>query len=200
MVEHSSSAAVGQVLGYARVSSADQNPDRQTAALAEAGCHRIFTDTTSGARRDERPALAALLDYARHGDRVVVPSMDRLARSLRDLLDIVDELTRAGVSVVFLSEGQTYYPAERADPTSRMMMSVLGAIAEFERALIHERQAAGIAAAKKRGAYKGRHRALSPSQIEDARARIAAGVPKAAIARDLGVSRSTLYRTLADKA
>lgn len=183
----------GQVVGYARVSSVDQNLDRQITALGDVD--RLFTDTVSGGST-QRPGLEAMIAYVREGDTVVVSSMDRLARSLRDLLGLVDEFTSAGVAVVFQREAQTYRPVAEADPTSRLLLSMLGAVAEFERSLIRERQADGIAAAKARGVYKGRRPSLTTAQLDGARARVAAGVPKAVVARDLGVHRSTLHRAL----
>ena len=182
----------GQVVGYARVSAADQNFDRQIAVLGDTD--RLFTDTVSGGST-RRPGLEAML-YVRDGDTVVVSSMDRLARSLRDLLDLVDELTSIGVAVLFQREAQTYRPDADADPTGRLLLSMLGVVSEFERSLVRERQADGIAAAKARGAYKGGRPALTATQLDGACARVAAGVPKAVVARDLGVHRSTLYRAL----
>ncbi|ARD42475.1 recombinase family protein [Actinomyces gaoshouyii] len=192
MQHHTRPAPAGQRIGYARVSTIDQNLDRQIAALGDVD--RLFTDEASGSSRD-RPGLAAALAYVRAGDELVVTSMDRLARSVRDLADLVDELTGRGVAVTFLREAQTY-GAGQADPMSRLLLGVLGAVAEFERAIIRERQAEGIAAAKRRGAYTGRARALSEADIPRARARVAAGMPKAVVARDLGVHRSTLHRAL----
>lgn len=183
----------GQVVGYARVSAADQNFDRQIAVLGDTD--RLFTDTVSGGST-RRPGLEAMLSYVRDGDTVVVSSMDRLARSLRDLLDLVDELTSIGVAVLFQREAQTYRPDADADPTGRLLLSMLGVVSEFERSLVRERQADGIAAAKARGAYKGRRPALTATQLDGACARVAAGVSKAVVARDLGVHRSTLYRAL----
>ena len=182
----------GQVVGYARVSAADQNFDRQIAVLGDTD--RLFTDTVSGGST-RRPGLEAML-YVRDGDTVVVSSMDRLARSLRDLLDLVDELTSIGVAVLFQREAQTYRPDADADPTGRLLLSMLGVVSEFERSLVRERQADGIAAAKARGAYKGRRPALTATQLDGACARVAAGGPKAVVARDLGVHRSTLDRAL----
>ena len=185
----------GQVVGYVRVSSRDQNPARQVEALGVVD--KLFQDQVTGSTRD-RPGLTQLLDYVREGDTLRVTSMDRLARDLRDLQHLVDHLVRGGVSVEFLTEGLVYKPG-KADALSNLMLHLLGALAEFERALIRERQAEGIAAAKKRGAYQGRRgrgRKLTPQQLHEARQRIAAGVPKAKIARDLGINRSTLYRAL----
>lgn len=188
----------GQVIGYVRVSSRDQNLTRQVEALGVVD--KLFQDQVTGSTRD-RPGLAQLLDYVREGDTLRVTSMDRLARDLRDLQHLVDHLVRGGVSVEFLTEGLVYKPG-KADALSNLMLHLLGALAEFERSLIRERQAEGIAAAKKRGVYqrrRGRGRSLTPQQVDDARRRIAAGVPKAKIARDLGIDRSTLYRTLAQE-
>ena len=185
----------GQVIGYVRVSSRDQHLTRQVEALGEVD--KLFSDQVTGSTRD-RPGLTQLLDYVREGDTLRVTSMDRLARDLRDLQHLVDHLVRGGVSVEFLTEGLTYRPG-KADALSNLMLHLLGALAEFERALIRERQAEGIAAAKKRGVYQGRRgrgRSLTPQQVEQARQRIRDGVPKAKIARDLGINRSTLYRAL----
>lgn len=186
---------VGQTVGYARVSTVDQNLSRQTDRLAAVGAHRIFTDTITGATRD-RPGLDAALDYLRPGDTLTVVSMDRLARSLRDLHTIVDELTASGIRVQFLQEGQIY--SADPSPSSRLLLSMLGAVAEFERSIIRERQADGIARAKARGVYKGRV-PVPPEKIEQARELIARGMSKARAARELGISRSTLYKYLEEK-
>lgn len=184
----------GQVVAYLRVSSLDQNPARQAEAVG--GVAKTFIDRASGKGRDERLALAELLDWMRQGDTVRVASMDRLARSVIDLHQIVDELTAKGVSVQFVKESLTFRPGE-ADATSRLLLGVMGSVAEFERSIIRERQAEGIRAAQARGVYRGRKPALSPAQVEAARDRIAQGVPKAAVARTLGVTRQTLYTALA---
>lgn len=185
---------VGQIVGYARVSTADQNLDRQTDRLTAAGAQRFFTDTITGSTRD-RPGLDAALSYLRAGDTLTVVSMDRLARSLRDLHTLVDELTASGVRVQFLQEGQTY--SADPSPSSRLLLSMLGAVAEFERSIIRERQADGIARAKARGVYKGRA-PVPDEKIEHARELIAQGIPKARVARDLGISRSSLYKYLSE--
>ncbi|MGP5623207.1 recombinase family protein [Candidatus Corynebacterium faecigallinarum] len=182
----------GQLVGYARVSSAEQNLDRQLDQLDNAGAQRIFTDTVSGSTRD-RPGLEAAVDYLRAGDTLLVVSMDRLARSLVDLHTLVDELTTARVTVHFLQEGQTY--SSTPSPTGKLLLSMLGAVAEFERSIIHERQAEGIARAKARGAYKGR-KPIPEEKITQALQLIEQGVPKARVARDLGISRSSLYKNL----
>lgn len=183
----------GQVVGYARVSTDDQNLARQVDQLKAAGAFAVYTEKISGSTRN-RPQLEEVLRYLRRGDQLVVTSMDRLARSLVDLHAIVDDLVSRGVSVKFLREGQVYFG--HADPIAKLMLGVMGSVAEFERAIIRERQAEGIAKAKKRGVYKGRARALTDEQVDEARRRVAEGVPKAKVARDLGIGRTTLYEYL----
>ena len=143
----------GQIVGYARVSSPEQNLDRQTSRLTDAGAQKLFTDTVSGSTRD-RPGLDAALGYLRANDTLLVVSMDRLARSLVDLHTLVDELSTHGITVTFLQEGQSY--SANPSPTGKLLLGMLGAVAEFERSIIRERQAEGIARAKARGVYKGR--------------------------------------------
>lgn len=172
------------------MSSSEQNLDRQTARLSDAGAQRIFTDTVSGSTRD-RPGLQAATDYLRTGDTLLIVSMDRFARSLVDLHTLVDELTESGVTVTFLQEGQTY--SSTPSPTGKLLLGMLGAVAEFERSIIRERQAEGIARAKARGVYKGRT-PIPVEKIDAARDLIAQGVPKARVARNLGISRSALYK------
>lgn len=183
----------GQVIGYGRVSSASQNEARQVEALA--GCDRLFIDKASGRSTTERPELAAALDYAREGDTLRVPSMDRFARNLDDLRRLVAELTTKGVRVEFVKEGLAF--TVEANAMNTLLLSMLGAVAEFERSLIRERQAEGIALAKARGVYKGRKPSLTPEQVAEARQQVDQHVPKAVIARNLGVSRQTLYTALA---
>ena len=181
----------GQVVGYVRVSSADQNEARQVESLS--GAARLFTDKVSG-RNTQRPALTELLTYVREGDTVRVASLDRLARNLDDLRRLVTDLTVKGVRVEFMKEGLTFTGDDNA--MARLLLSVMGAFAEFERSLIRERQAEGIAVAKANGVYKGRKQSLSGEQVEQAREYVAAGVPKAEVARRFGISRQTLYNTL----
>ncbi|MGV0391995.1 recombinase family protein [Corynebacterium phoceense] len=185
----------GQKVGYARVSSKDQNLDRQLAALKKEKVFRIFTDTVSGSST-QRPGLDGALNYVRAGDQLIVVSMDRLARSLIDLHRLVDELTERGVSVKFLKEGQTY--SLDSSPVAKLMLGLLGSVAEFERAIIRERQAEGIAKAKARGVYKGRAKVLNEEQIMQAREWVSEGVPKTEVARRFGIGRTTLYKYLAD--
>ena len=185
----------GQKIGYARVSSKDQNLDRQLAALKKEKVFRIFTDTVSGSST-QRPGLDGALNYLRAGDQLIVVSMDRLARSLIDLHRLVDELTERGVSVKFLKEGQVY--SLDSSPIAKLMLGLLGSVAEFERAIIRERQAEGIAKAKARGVYKGRAKVLNEEQIMQAREWVSEGVPKTEVARRFGIGRTTLYKYLAD--
>lgn len=190
-----SGVIAGQKIGYARVSSKDQNLARQKARLQQEKVFRIYTDQISGSST-KRPGLDGALTYLRPGDQLIVTSMDRLARSLIDLHQIVDDLTGRGVSVKFLKEGQTY--SQDSSPVAKLMLGMLGAVAEFERSIIRERQAEGIAKAKERGVYKGRARALTPAQVEQARVWVADGVPKAQVARRLNIGRTTLYKYLAE--
>jgi DNA invertase Pin-like site-specific DNA recombinase len=180
----------GQRIGYVRVSSFDQNPERQ---LENISLNKVFTDKASG-KDTKRPELEALLAFAREGDTVVVHSMDRLARNLDDLRRLVQMLTKRGIRIEFVKEG-LHFTGEDS-PMANLLLSVMGAFAEFERALIRERQREGIALAKKRGAYHGRKKALSPEQVADLRRRAAAGEQKAALAREFGISRETLYQYL----
>lgn len=183
----------GQRVAYVRVSAADQNEARQLEAVGE--CDRVYVEKQSARSRADRVKLAECLGYLRDGDELVVASMDRLARSLVDLKQIVGEITAKGASVEFVHERATY-AAGAEDPRADLMLSLLGAFAEFERAIIRERQAEGIAIAKAKGKYKGRKRVLTAEQINRARDRVEAGEGPSAIARDLGVGRSTLYRAL----
>lgn len=141
-----------------------------------------------------RPQLMAMLDYAREGDTIFVHSMDRLARNLDDLRKLVTQLTAQHISIEFVKEGLVFTGEEA--PLSKLLLSVMGAFAEFERALIKERQLEGIALAKKRGVYQGRKPILSPEQVLEIRLRLQNGHTKTKIARDFGVSRETLYQYL----
>ena len=180
----------GQRIGYVRVSSFDQNPERQ---LEQVHADKVFTDKASG-KDTQRPQLDALLGFVREGDTVVVHSMDRLARNLDDLRRLVQGLTQRGVRIEFVKESLTFTGED--SPMANLMLSVMGAFAEFERALIRERQREGIALAKQRGAYRGRKKALSPERVAELRRRAAAGEQKAKLAREFGISRETLYQYL----
>jgi len=154
---------------------------------------KVFTDKASG-KDTQRPELDALLSFVRDGDTVVVHSMDRLARNLDDLRRLVQKLTKCGVRIEFVKESLTFTGED--SPMANLMLSVMGAFAEFERALIRERQREGIALAKQRGAYRGRKKSFSEPQIVELKHRIADGEQKATVARDYGISRETLYQYL----
>jgi DNA invertase Pin-like site-specific DNA recombinase len=180
----------GQRIGYIRVSSYDQNVERQLEGL---NLDRVFTDKASGKDLD-RPELQALLAYARDGDTIIVHSMDRLARNVDDLRQIVGQQTRRGVRVQFVKENLTFTGEE--SPMANLMLSVLGAVGQFERDLIKERQREGIALAKQRGAYRGRKKTLPDDKVADLHRRVSAGEKKAHLAREFGISRETLYQYL----
>jgi DNA invertase Pin-like site-specific DNA recombinase len=180
----------GQRIGYVRVSSFDQNPERQ---LEHILVDRLFTDKASG-KDTRRPELERLLTFVRDGDTVVVHSMDRLARNLDDLRRIVQTLTRRGIRIEFVKERLTFSGED--SPMANLMLSVMGTFAEFERALIRERQREGIVLAKQRGAYRGRKKALSLERVDELRRRANAGEQKAKLAREYGISRETLYQYL----
>ncbi len=175
-------------VGYIRVSTLDQNTERQLDGVT---LDKTFTDRASG-KDTARPELQQALEYLREGDVLVVHSMDRLARNLDDLRKIVLDLTRRGVPVEFIKERLTFTGED--SPMSMLLLSVMGAFAEFERALLKERQREGIALAQRKGLYKGRKPSLTPERIQELRDRIQAGEKKAELARTFGISRQTLYR------
>lgn len=178
-------------VGYARVSSRDQNLERQLSQLKAAGCNKIFAEKLSGASAD-RPELHAALEYMRPGETLVVESMDRLARNTVDLLNLVRDATDKGVYVEFLAEHLTFGPEEEAIPS--LMLGILGSIAQFERTLIRERQAQGIVKARERGAYKGRSKSLGDEEVRTLRELASLGLSKSEIGRRLRISRATVYR------
>jgi DNA invertase Pin-like site-specific DNA recombinase len=180
----------GQTVGYVRVSTLEQNTGRQ---LDGHQLDRVFVDHASGGDT-ARPELAALLRFVREGDVVMVHSLDRLARNLDDLRRIVADLTGRGVTVTFVKEQLTFTGED--SPLAQLLLSVMGAFAEFERALIRERQREGIALAKARGAYRGRRPSLNSEQALQLRARAAAGESKTALASAFGISRETVYQYL----
>lgn len=184
------------IVGYIRVSTLDQNADRQHVALNADHVEKIYEDHISGANTD-RAQFQAMMQFLREGDELVVLSLDRLARNLRDLLDTVETLGKRGVSVRFLKENLLFDARSNADPTSKLMLSMVGAFAEFERSMIRSRQAEGIALAKARGAYKGRPRSVTDEQISKLKAALAQEVPLTKATRKVGISRTTAYRYLA---
>lgn len=178
----------GQRIGYVRVSSFDQNPERQ---LENIQLDRIFMDKASG-KDSKRPELEALLTFVREGDTIMVHSMDRLARNLDDLRRLVQTLTKRGIRIEFVKENLIFTGDD--SPMATLMLSIMGAFSEFERSLLRERQREGIALAKKRGVYKGREKALEPKQAERLRRRAKNGESKTQIAKDFNISRETVYQ------
>ena len=181
----------GKTVGYIRVSSVGQNDSRQLDGVA---LDKTFTDKASG-KDTNRPQLKALLEFVREGDTVRVHSMDRLSRSLGDLERVVKELTGRGVTVAFTSPALVFEGGS-SDAMAMLMLQMMGAVAQFERSLILERQREGIAIAKAAGVYKGRKPSLDLAGVAELKAMVVAGVPKAQIALKLGISRTTLYANL----
>ncbi len=175
-------------IGYARVSTTDQDLDTQNARLKAAGCEIIRSETESGASRKGRSELETIMQFLHAGDELVVLRLDRLGRSTRDVLNLVHELDEKGASLRVLEPEVT-----TAGSMGRIVVTILGMVADMELKFIKDRQRAGIDAAKAEGVYKGRKKNVDDAEI---RRRIAAGTTKAQIARDLNVSRMTVYRAL----
>lgn len=176
------------LIGYARVSTQDQNLDLQTEALTKAGCKRIFDDKISGSRA-ERPGLAKALELLRDGDTLVVWKLDRLGRSVKNLVDLVGELHRQGVQFKSLTDA-----IDTGTPSGRFFFHVMASLAEMERELTVERTRAGLEVARRLGRKGGRKRQMTDSKIEAAKKLLAGGVPPRDVAKNLGVSVPTLYR------
>lgn len=179
-------------LGYARISTSSQSLDQQRDALTAAGVERIFEDVMSGTR-DDRPGLAAMLDYAREGDTVTVVALDRLGRSLSGIIRTVERLHERGIVLRSLREGIDY-----STPVGRMVAGIFASLAEYERTLINERAAAAREAARVRGRRVGRKPTLSDEQVALARRMRANGESIGTLVATLGASRATIYRALAD--
>ena len=173
-------------IGYRRVSSEGQNLYRQDFV-----CDKMFEEKVSGAKRD-RDALTAMIEFAREGDEVIVWSIDRLARDLRDLQEIIQRLNDKGVSVSFLKE-KLVFSGDAEDAFARLQLQMMGAFAEFERNIIRQRQAEGIARAKERGVYKGRAKSVSDGKIVALKAK---GYKVTEIAEELCINHITVYRAL----
>jgi DNA invertase Pin-like site-specific DNA recombinase len=185
----------GASVGYVRVSTVAQTLDQQNAALAAAGVTKTFSDTMSGAK-DDRPGLAALMDYVREGDTVVVWKLDRLGRNTLNILETVKALTDRGVTLISTTDG-----IDSSTAAGRMMIGVLGSLAEYERELVKERTALKRAMSQANGTKFGRRKKVAdPSHIATARRMKGDGHPARDVAKYLGVSRATLYRYLADEA
>jgi len=176
------------IVGYARVSTSDQNLEVQLSELEAHGCERIFTDKATGTNT-ARSGLTEMLDFVRDGDTLVVVRLDRFARSLSDLYTMLDRLTRQGVAFHCLRQS-----IDTSTSTGKLTLAILGAVAEFENDLRRERQREGIARAKERGAYKGRKRTVDNGEV---RRLLDDGMKPARIAEALGISRTSVYRALA---
>lgn len=180
------------IIGYARVSTQDQNPALQTDALAKVGCEQVFHEKATGASKD-RPELAACLRTLRSGDTLVVWKLDRLARSLKDLVEIIDDLQKRGVGFRSLTEA-----IDTTSTGGRLVFHIFGALAEFEHSLIRERTIAGLAAARARGRHGGRKPAMTKTDVRKAAAMLSdPKITKTEVARHFGVSRVTLNSALA---
>lgn len=175
-------------IGYARVSSSSQDLEIQMTRLRAAGCEIVRAETGSGASRKGRDELATILEFLREGDELVLLRLDRLGRSTRDVLNLVHELDAKGASLRVLEPEVT-----TAGAMGRMVVTILGMVADMELTFIRDRQRAGIDAAKRKGIYKGSQKRVNDAEI---RRLVSHGVSKAQIARDLGVSRMTVYRSL----
>jgi DNA invertase Pin-like site-specific DNA recombinase len=181
----------GKRIGYIRVSSIDQNTVRQLDGIQ---VDKVYTDRASG-KDTNRPQLQAVLDYVRDGDVLVIHSMDRLARNITDLLHTVESLNQRGVVVEFVKEALTFTGDDSA--ISKLMLTIMGGVAEFERAMIRERQLEGIAKARQAGKYRGRQSTMTAAQVKVIRDRVDAGENKSALAREFRLSRQTIYNILA---
>jgi len=176
------------VIGYKRVSTVDQSLERQDLGDVD----KVFEEKLSGKSASDRPALQDLIGYARHGDTVVVHSIDRLARDLRDLQDIIQTLNDKGVAISFLSERLTF-SADADDAFAKLQLQMMGAFAEFERNIIRKRQAEGIAVAKAKGVYKGGKKRIDRDKVHQLKAD---GLSTYKIADAMGVSRMSVHRIL----
>ncbi|MFO0453674.1 MAG: recombinase family protein [Pseudomonadota bacterium] len=175
-------------IGYARVSTQDQNLDLQKKALTKAGCKKVFEDKVSGSRA-ARPGLDAALGVLREGDTLVVWKLDRLGRSVKHLVDLVGELNRQGVQFQSLTDS-----INTGTPSGRFFFHVMASLAQMERELVVERTRAGLEAARRLGRIGGRKRRMTDSKIQSAKKLLAAGTPPREVAKNLGVSIPTLYR------
>ena len=175
------------ICGYRRISSATQSMQRQDLD----GCDKVFEEAVTGAKRD-RPQLNAMLDWIREGDEVRVHSIDRLARDLRDLQNIVGTIVEKGAQITFIKE-QLKFSADEDDKYSKLQLHLMGAFAEFERSIIKERQREGIEKAKQEGRYSGRKATIDPDKVY---AMHSSGMGATAIAKELGIGRASVYRIL----
>ena len=179
----------GHRIGYARVSTVGQSLEEQRAKLTGAGCSKIFEEKVSGKKRD-RPELTRVLEYVRDGDTLIITKLDRLARNTMHLHAIAEELERKGVDFIVIDQPQI----DTTSSMGRLLFSVLGAVASFERDLINDRTEEGKVRARAKGVRFGRTPKLKPERLADLRARFAAGVSRAVLAKEFGLTRSSIYR------
>ncbi|NVD46151.1 recombinase family protein [Qipengyuania atrilutea] len=178
------------LVGYARVSSTGQSLDIQNDALEAAGCEKVFAEKVSARSTKDRVELAQAIDFVREGDTLVVTRLDRLARSVGDLHRIIEKLTDKKVAFQCLNQSGV----DTDSSTGKLMMAILGAVAQFENDIRRERQAEGIAKAKAEGRYRGRKPTIDPARVKELHA---TGIGPAAIAREMGIARASVYRALA---
>lgn len=181
----------GKRIGYRRVSTVVQNTERQLDGVA---VDKMFEDKLSG-KDTNRPQLQAMIEFVREGDKVLVHSLDRLGRNLDDLRGLVKDMTTKGVTVQFVKENLTF-TGDSSNPFSELMLNMLASFAQFERAIIRERQKEGVQIAKAKGVYKGRKREMTRERITELNRRVNDGEAKAVVAKDMKISRDTLYRYL----
>jgi len=177
------------IIGYARVSTEDQHLEAQIEQLKEAGCRKVYKEKVSGVI-EERPQLIAMLDYSREGDTVVVCKLDRIARSTKHLLSVVDELEKKGVAFRVLNIN-----LDTSTPTGKLMLSMLAAIGQFEREMMLERQRDGIRIAKLKGKYAGR-KPTAMAKSDRVLELLSQGRTKQAVASELGIGRASVYRII----
>ena len=185
----SRATAQGHRIGYARVSTVGQSLEVQREKLTAANCSKIFEEKLSGKKRD-RPELARMLEYVRDGDTLIITKLDRLARNTLHLHAIAEEFERKGVDFIVLDQPQI----DTTSSLGRLLFSVLGAVASFERDLINERADEGKARARAKGVKFGRTPKLSPDRLADLRMRFAAGVSRSVLEKEFGLTRSSIYR------
>lgn len=176
-------------IGYVRLSTVEQNTARQLVGIT---LDRVFEEKVSAKNIGNRPVLREMLGFIRDGDDLYVHSMARLARNLKDLLTLVTTITDKGVTLHFVKENLTFVAKTKATPFNKLLLDLLGSVAEFERELILERQREGIAQAKARGAYKGR-KPIAPEKIEKAKELLAQGMTRTEAAKTVGMGRTTLF-------
>ncbi|MBK5276288.1 MAG: recombinase family protein [Desulfuromonadales bacterium] len=179
----------GKRIGYRRVSTVVQSTERQLDGVA---VDKMFEDKLSG-KDTNRPQLQAMVEFVREGDTVLVHSLDRLGRNIDDLRGLVKDMTAKGVTVQFVKENLTF-TGDSNNPFSELMLNMLASFAQFERAIIRERQKEGVQIAKAKGVYKGRKREMTDERIAELKRRVNDGEPKAVVAKEMKISRDTLYR------